>query len=223
MGGLGQERKIVMYDYVTEKQVGHYKSLFQSILDRLREKLKRKYGIEVRIVLVGSGANNMVTRNGKGGFDLDYNLVLASIPPKYAGAPEELKSLVRKELDALVPSGYSHGKDSTSAITYLLHSPDKKKVEFKADVALVLAGKNGYSRLVRDRNTKRYICNQIRSSGDLEKKLNAIKAAGRLNELADIYQQKKNLYLSRQDNDHPSFVVHIEAVNELYQKLRISS
>ena len=49
--------------------------------------------------------------------------------------------------------------------------------------------------------------------------LSAIKAAGRLDDLADIYRQKKNRYLSLQDNDHPSFVVYIEAVNELYQKL----
>lgn len=208
-----------MYNYVTEEQIIHYKSLFQSILDRLREKLKKDSEIEVRILLVGSGANNMVTRNGKGGFDLDYNLVLSSIPPEYVGAPQALKALVIKELDTLVPSGFSHGKDSTSAITYLLHSPDKKRVEFKVDVALILAGKNGYSRLVRDRNTKRYIWNLIRKSGDLKPKLNAIKAAGCLNRLADIYQQKKNMYLSRQDHDHPSFVVYLEAVNELYQKL----
>ena len=92
-------------------------------------------------------------------------------------------------------------------------------MEFKVDVALILAGKNGYSRLVRDRNTKRYIWNLTRKSGDLKPKLNAIKAAGCLNRLADIYQQKKNMYLSRQDHDHPSFVVYVEAVNELYQKL----
>lgn len=208
-----------MYNYVTKEQVGRYKSLFQSILDRLRERLKREYGIDVRIVLVGSGASNMVTRNGKGGFDLDYNLVLSSIPPEYAGSPQNLKTIIRRELDALVPSGFSHGKDSTSAITCLLHSPDKSGVIFKTDVALVLAGKNGYSRLVRDRNTKRYIWNLIRKSGDLKPRLNAIKAAGRLDELADIYRQKKNMYLSRQDNDHPSFVVYTEAINELYRKL----
>lgn len=208
-----------MYNYVTEEQVNRYKSLFQSILDRLRERLKREHGIEVRIVLVGSGANNMVTRNGKGGFDLDYNLVLSSIPPEYAGSPQNLKTIIRRELDALIPSGFSHGKDSTSAITCLLHSPDKSGVIFKADVALVLAGKSGYSRLVRDRNTKRYIWNLIRKSGDLKPRLNAIKAAGRLGELADIYQQKKNMYLSRQDNDHPSFVIYTEAINELYRKL----
>ena len=105
-----------MYNYVAEKQVAHYRSLIQSALDRLRERLEREYGIGVRTVLVGSGTNGLVTRNGKGGFDLDYNLVLLSIPPQYAGAPEELKSLIRKTLDGLVPSGFSHGKDSTSSI-----------------------------------------------------------------------------------------------------------
>lgn len=58
MGGLGQERKNVMYNYVTEEHVSRCKSLFQSILDRLRKKLKREYGTKVRIVLVGSGASN---------------------------------------------------------------------------------------------------------------------------------------------------------------------
>ncbi len=208
-----------MYNCVAEKQVGHYKTLFQGILDRLREKLKRQYGIQVRTVLTGSGANDMVMQNGKGGFDLDYNLVLDSIPSGFAGEPQKLKSLVRSELDGLVPSGFSHGKDSTSAITLLLHSPDKKNVVFKVDVALILARKSGYSRLVRDRNTGRYIWNLIRRSEDLKPRLKAIKAAGRLDDLADIYRQKKNRYLSQQDNDHPSFVVYIEAVNELYQKL----
>lgn len=219
MGGLGQERKDVMYNYVTKEQMSRYKSLLQSILDKLREKLKWEYGIEVRIVLVGSGANNMVTRNGRGGFDLDYNLVLSSIPPEYAGSPQTLKTIVRRELDTLIPCEFSHGKDSTSAITFLLHSPDQSGFIFKVDVALILAGKNGYSRLIRDRNTKRYIWNLVRKSRNLKPRLNAIKAAGRLDELADIYQQKKNMYLSRQDNDHPSFVVYIEAINELYRKL----
>lgn len=109
---------------LTEEQVSRYKSLFQRILDRLREKLKREYGIDVRIVLAGSGASNMVTRNGKGGFDLDYNLVLSSIPPEYTGAPQNLKTIVRRELDAtaLLNIGmailYPYGLSTILASTY---------------------------------------------------------------------------------------------------------
>ena len=209
-----------MYKQVAEKQVTHYNSLCQSFLDKLRENLRKEYGIRIEIILVGSGAKNMVTRNGNGPFDLDYNLVLSFIPQEYTGSPEKLKTLIREILDNLVPRNFSRGKDSTSAITYILHSPDMKRVEFKVDVALVLAGKNCYNKLVHDKKTGRYIWNKIRKSADLEPKLDAIKAVGRLDDVTDIYYQKKNRYLSCQDNDHPSFVVYIETVNEVYQKLK---
>lgn len=217
---MGEQEETAMYKQVAEKQVNHYKSLCQNALDKLREELKKECGIRIRIILVGSGARNMVTRNGNGPFDLDYNLVLSSIPKKYTGSPEKLKTLIREILNNLVPANFSNGKDSTSAITYLLHSPDMKRVEFKMDVALVLAGKNCYNKLVHDKKTGRYIWNKIRKSADLEPKLNAIKAAGCLDDVTDIYYQKKNRYLSCRDNDHPSFVVYIEAVNEVYQKLK---
>ena len=34
------------------------------------------------------------------------------------------------------------------------------------------------------------------------------------------YQELKNLYLRRGDRDHPSFVVYVEAVNQIYQTIR---
>ena len=32
------------------------------------------------------------------------------------------------------------------------------------------------------------------------------------------YLEKKNMYLSWQDHNHPSFVVYVEAVNEVYNR-----
>lgn len=32
------------------------------------------------------------------------------------------------------------------------------------------------------------------------------------------YLEKKNMYLLRQDHNHPSFVVYVEAVNEVYSR-----
>lgn len=60
----------------------------------------------------------------------------------------------------------SHGKDSTS-ITYLLHSPDRKKLEFKFDVALILEKENEGSRLIHDKQSERFIWNQIPQSRSL--------------------------------------------------------
>lgn len=214
-----------MFKFVKESQVAPYKSLCQSALDKMAEKLKREHGITAHVVLIGSGAENMVTRNGKGPFDLDYNLVFTFIPREYSNAPGDLKLLIKGLLDETVPKTLpdgrklSHGKDSTSSITYLLHSPDKKKLLFKFDVALILENENGYSRLIHDKKNERFIWNQIPQSKGLKAKINKIQAANQQDNVAKIYLQKKNIYLSRQDRDHPSYIVYIEAVNQVYQTL----
>lgn len=38
------------------------------------------------------------------------------------------------------------------------------------------------------------------------------------NEVIDEYREKKNLYLCRQDYNHPSFNVYVETVNQVFNK-----
>lgn len=64
-----------MYEYVAKSVVKPYKAYCQSLLNSLKDNLKKKEGISVEIELIGSVASNMVTRNGKEPFDLDYNIV----------------------------------------------------------------------------------------------------------------------------------------------------
>lgn len=45
-----------------------------------------------------------------------------------------------------------------------------------------------------------------------------LKEAGLWQEVRDRYLEKKNMYLSWQDRNHPSFVVYVEAVNEVYNR-----
>ena len=45
-----------------------------------------------------------------------------------------------------------------------------------------------------------------------------IKEEGLWQEVRDKYLEKKNMYLSWQDHNHPSFVVYVEAVNEVYNR-----
>ena len=37
-------------------------------------------------------------------------------------------------------------------------------------------------------------------------------------EVRNKYLEKKNMYLSWQDHNHPSFAVYVEAMNEVYNK-----
>lgn len=208
-----------MYKYVTKGEVAEYKAYCRDVLNRLKLRLEREYGINAYVTLIGSGANNMVTRNGEGPFDLDYNLVLTTISQKYEKAPEQLKNLIRGTLDVLINKKFSHGKGSTSSITYLAYSGNGKKVVFSFDVAIIWERENQY-KLIHDKGKNLFIWNQIRDSKDLERKIDEIKSRKRWDDVRSRYLKMKNEYLSQEDNIHPSFVVYIEAVNQAYNSIK---
>lgn len=204
-----------MYEYAAKKEVARYKAYCCDVLNRLKQKLEKEH-IQAYVTLVGSGAEDMVTRNGKGPFDLDYNLVLTSIPQKYEDFPGMLRNRVREIMDGLVDGRFSHGKGSTSVLTYLAHPRDRSRVEFKFDVALVW-GRDGKYKLVHDKGSNVFIWNQVPYSKKLDKKIAAVRRNGRWADVEEAYLDLKNMYLGRGDKHHPSFIVLAEAVNQVYQ------
>lgn len=208
-----------MYEYVAKREVTGYRAYCSDVLNRLKMKLEKEHDIRAYVTLIGSGAENMVTRNGKGPFDLDYNLVLTFIPQEYEKSLKRLKDLIREILDGLVDKRFKPGKDSTSSITYLVHAKDGKTVVFSFDVALIRE-KGGRSRLIHDKKKDIFTWNQIRDSGDLDKKVAVIKKGGRWKDVRDIYRELKNMYLKKGDQDHSSFVVYIQAVNQIYHAMK---
>lgn len=208
-----------MYEYVTKGEVAGYKAYCSDVLNRLKMKLEKEYDIRAYVTLIGSGAQNMVTRNGKDAFDLDYNLVLTSVPQEYDKSLKRLKNLIREILDDLVDKRFTHGKDSTSSITYIAHARDRKIVVFSFDVALIRE-KGGQSKLVHDKEKDIFIWNQIRDSGDLDKKVAMIKKSGRWKNVRNDYRELKNMYLKMGDQNHSSFVVYIQAVNQVYHAMK---
>lgn len=208
-----------MFEYVSRREVAEYKAYCSDVLNRLKMKLENEHDIRTYVTLIGSGAQNMVMRNGKGSFDLDYNLVLTFVPQEYEKSLKRLKNLIQGILDDLVDKRFTHGKDSTSSITYLAHARERKTVVFSFDVALIRE-KGGQSKLVHDKKKDIFIWNQIRDSGDLDKKVAMIKKGGRWKNVRDDYRELKNMYLKMSDRDHPSFVVYIQAVNQVYHAMR---
>ena len=45
-----------------------------------------------------------------------------------------------------------------------------------------------------------------------------LKAEDLWDEVRDTYLEKKNFYLCRNDHNHPSFIVYVETVNQVYNK-----
>ena len=109
-------------------------------------------------------------------------------------------------------------------INFLVFKNYTPNVEFSFDVAIIKKNPNGnYMRLIHNKNMyalswDQYTWNEVPNSHQVKDKADEIKEEGLWQEVRDRYLEKKNMYLSRQDCNHPSFVVYVEVVNEVYNK-----
>lgn len=208
-----------MYEFVDNVEVSEYRSYCARILTRLRDDLLEKE-INTQFILVGSGARNLVMRDGDGPFDLDYNLRIISMPDYYWDNLKQLKDLVRNKLNEIVRgSWFSDGKDSTSVITALIR--DNTGVEFKFDVAIIgVNAKGNLCRLIHNKSVwpEQFTWNEVPNSHRVKERADAIKSIGKWEEVRTKYKELKNMYLYRQDRNHPSFICYVEAVNSVHNK-----
>ena len=68
------KKEIVMFRIVDDSECRRYRQDCAKVLTNVRDTLRDEKDIITQFTLVGSGARNMVTKNGNGPFDLDYNL-----------------------------------------------------------------------------------------------------------------------------------------------------
>lgn len=207
------------YKFVCESEAKRYRSDCSDVLKETCELLKEK-GISAQFSLVGSGARNMITRNGDGPYDLDYNLLIMKAEERYWDDLRLLKDTIRNALNKAVGGKFfSDAQDSTSCLTALLHFNDTPNVEFSFDVAIIKKNRNGnYMRLIHNKPWNQYTWNEVPHSHQVTDRANELKNAGLWEKVRDRYLDKKNMYLSRQDHNHPSFLVYVEAVNEVYSQ-----
>ncbi len=219
------------YEYVSEKEVRPYRNECSQILTELRDSLNEKYSINTQFFLVGSGshARKLVMRNGNAPFDLDYNLMIIKMPEEYWHSPQRLKNRVRDSLNLILRRNrsqvvrggqFSDGKDSTSVITALMYTPGILSwVVFSFDLAILAKDEDGtHYRLIHDKGSNNYHWGEAPSVHRIREKADAIKSKRRWGEVRKRYKDKKNMYLERQDKNHPSFIVYVETVNEVYRK-----
>ena len=214
-----------MFRIVDEAECKRYRLDCSSVLKKVCLMLKEK-GIFAQFTLVGSGARNMVTRNGDGPFDLDYNLEIIKAPEEYWNDLRSLKNTIRILLDEVAGlKCFYESQDSTSCLTALLHFRDEPAIKFKFDVAIVSRNSKGkLRRLIHNKNAwglrmDQYVWNEIPDSHNIAQKVKRLKAEGLWLTVRDRYVDRKNTYLSRWlDKDHPSFIIYIETVNEIYYK-----
>ncbi len=214
-----------MYKYVPQSHVTHYKAYCQNILDQLQRKLREEYCVHVHSLLIGSGAANMVTKNGREGLHLDYSLILTAMPRRYDRSPGELKALIKSYLDELITEKCSSGRDTASSITYLIHSLNGKRTEFCFDITLIRQPRGAKNRcmLIYSKENESFIWEMIPASRRQDSKADAIKDSGYWEDVREEYLNKKNTRLHTPGDSRPAFVLYNEAVNQIYyQKIKNS-
>ncbi len=225
MDGLGTRKDIFMYHYVLDKVfLKRAQSCCSGIMKELENRLRKKYGINAQCFLVGSGGRNLVTQNANGKIDFDYNFHIIS---SENWNERYLKESVRKTLNEILREhGLGTCSDSTSALTTrAICFDDDRRIEFSMDICIVCKDEDGnWNRLIHKKtgftSMDRYYWNIAPHSAKTAEKAKIIKQKpGRWELVREEYLRLKNLYLTRNDDDHPSFICYIEAVNNIYNRI----
>jgi len=215
-----------MYHYIEDKEfLKRMKSHCSDIINQLVQSINNDSMLTVEAHLVGSGARNLITQNEKEPIDLDYNLCVLEVFGINPNNGQEIKNHVMNHFNAVLKrNGWGDCHDSTSALsTEFRYFKKGNKTEFKIDLAIVRENNYGWERLIHRKTGfvafDQWYWNEAPYSRDLYEKVESIKDKNLWLEVRDLYLKKKNMYLCRGDREnHPSFNVYIETINEICYK-----
>lgn len=109
-----------MCDYVNKNELIEPREIFSEWISNAQSEIREEYGITFSYNPIGSGSRNMVIRRCDNDyFDLDFQIVMQSIPNKYNWNRDckEFKDIFRTTFDKFKPKGFSFCEDSTQALT----------------------------------------------------------------------------------------------------------
>lgn len=214
-----------MHQYVKKAVVKATYPKCADLVNQLIQELKRE-GIEARMSLVGSGRRNMVTQNGNEPFDYDFNVEIINAPN--INDCRFIKNIAMECFDDVLRwNGFSNCKDSTSVISSKILKINKFKC--KIDICIIKTDWQGYwYRLIHNKTGivafDQYKWEKGFDSTEIFRREEVLRKEPTMwNEVRHRYIDKKDIYLSRQDDNHPSFVCYAEVINEVYYIYQLRS
>ena len=109
-----------MCDYVNKKELIGPRETFNNWIGSVQKYIKKNYKITFSYCPIGIGSRNMVIRKcNEDYFDLDFQIVMQSIPSNYNWNKDckKFKDIFRNAFDKFKPKGFSFCEDSTQALT----------------------------------------------------------------------------------------------------------
>ena len=214
-----------MYKFIEDKDFLHRMRRFCSdIVNQLVQTINNEHFLTVQAHLIGSGAKNLITQNENEPIDLDYNLVIINSTSNINDC-KKIKEYIKEKFNYVLENNDLYNcNDSKSCLsTKKIHFEGGNPTEFSIDIAIVCEDQSGtWYRLIHEKtgnvNRDHWIWNPSPNSKGLNKKVAFLKDNNLWNKVRNTYLNKKNMYLTRNDNEHPSFICYIESVNEVYSK-----
>ena len=226
---LGEKRRIYMYHWIEDREfLKDVKFFCSDVVNRLVQLINKEDVIQVRMYLVGSGAKDLILQNSDEPIDLDYNLEVVKCQKFEINDCNKIKFYVQNKLNEILNSvGSEDCQDSSSVLSThkfrLSKGKGKKHADTKIsiDICITNIGSNGkLRRLIHGKHGMiqydTFIWNEARDSDGIEKRVSWLKNNNHWGEVRNRYLDKKNMYLARNDHDHPSYIVYIETINEIY-------
>ena len=214
-----------MYHYIQDKAfLQRLRSYCSNLVNQLVQQINNDQVMTVEAYLVGSGAKNLETQNSSQPIDLDYNIRIISSTGINIDNARAVKEYVRKQFNIVLGKrGLFDCNDSKAVLTTKKDNfTDGNKTQFSIDVAIIRTRNGHWERLIHKKTgvvaNDTYCWEIAPKSQGLDDKVAKIKNHHLWNEVRDTYLEKKNMYLQRQDYNHPSFNVYIETINEVYAK-----
>lgn len=217
-----------MYHWITDKNfLKDMRRECTNIVNQLKQIINNEGVMTVDYHMVGSGAKNLETQNAEQPVDLDYNIELLDVSFDINDCRRIKNYIMTKFNEVLNSRGWKNCSDSTSALTtqqWVFKTGNK--TPFSIDLGIICKSKKNWFRLIHQKtgiiDNDSWIWNEGPDSSELSQRATWLKNPKHnyWEEVRQAYLDKKNMYLSRRDNNHPSFNCYIEAVNEVYYKYR---
>lgn len=214
-----------MYHWVKDKRfLGRMKRLCSDIVNQLVQAINNEEKMYVRAYMVGSGARNLITQNAEEPIDLDYNLEIIECYDFNINDGRVIKEYIQKKYNEILSKNdLDDCGDSKSVLTSgYIEFETGNKTNFSIDIAIVKQNNNGWDRLIHHKTGftyfDQYYWNPAPNSRGLSEKANLLKENNYWEDVRNIYLDKKNMYLRRNDQTHSSFIIYIETINEAYYK-----
>lgn len=201
-----------MYKFADPQQVKELTQWCEEILHAVQEEVRDYFTFDIR--LIGSGDKKLVTRNANEPFDLDYNIILQKDKKNLLNNPKQIKEIFMNRFNRVLTANVNDYKASDSTPVISLKIKDGNAISFSFDVAIIVENNDGvFYRLTNDKNTGRYIWNEVAHSADYFERLRQVKANGLWKAFQNRYLELKNMHLRRGD-DVKSFSIFLETLNE---------